>query len=152
MYAIRSYYAKCQYLLRQATDINTSGTAGSKIGKIQAALMSFVGDTLVTSNSVYIDNIQATDSNRIEFYDDSGTKRTNPYVAAGTMYFNAPLVGAGSSYRLMFAAPPGAGDDYGEAGAVTVVITSYSIHYTKLYDQPRPDRYSCRFRWKTELV
>jgi len=117
---LEQIYAKCQYLLRQATDINTSGTAGSKIGKIQAALMSFVGDTLVTSNSVYIDNIQATDSNRIEFYDDSGTKRTNPYVAAGTMYFNAPLVGAGSSYRLMFAAPPGAGDDYGEAGAVTV--------------------------------
>ena len=117
---LEQIYAKCQYLLRQATSINTSGTAGSKIGKIQASLMSFVGDTLVTANSVYIDNIQATDSNRIEFYDDGGTKRTNPYVAAGTMYFNSPLVGAGSSYRLMFAAPPGAGNDYGEAGAVTV--------------------------------
>ena len=54
------------------------------------------------------------------FSDDGGTKRTNPYTAAGTMYFNAPLVGAGSSYRLMFSAPPGAGNDYGEAGAVTV--------------------------------
>lgn len=117
---LEQIYAKVQYLLRQATDINTGGTAGAKIGQIQSALLSFVGDTLVTSNSVYIDNIQATDSNRVEFYDDGGTKRTNPYVAAGTMTFNTPLVGAGSSYRLMFSAPPGAGNDYGEAGAVTV--------------------------------
>lgn len=117
---LEQIYAKIQYLLRQATDINTGGTAGSKVGKIQADLLTFVGDTLVTANSVYIDNIQATDSNRIEFYDDGGTKRTNPYVAAGTIFCNAPLVGAGSSYRLMFSAPPGAGNDYGEAGAVTV--------------------------------
>ena len=117
---LEQIYAKIQYQLRQATNINASGTAGTKIGKIQSDLLAFVGDTLVTSQSVFIDNIQATDSNRIEFYDDGGTKRTNPYVAAGTMYFNTPLVGAGSSYRLMFAAPPGAGNDYGEAGAVTV--------------------------------
>ncbi len=117
---LEQIYAKVQYLLRQATDINTGGTAGSKVGKIQADLLTFVGDTLVTANSVYIDNIQATDSNRIEFYDDGGTKRTNPYVAAGTIFCNSPLVGAGSSYRLMFSAPPGAGNDYGESGAVTV--------------------------------
>ena len=36
------------------------------------------------------------------------------------MTFNAVLVGAGSSYRLMYSAPAGAGNDYGEAGAVTV--------------------------------
>ena len=117
---LEQIYAKVQYLLRQATDINTGGTAGSKIGQIQSSLLSFVGDTLVTSNSVYIDNIQATDSNRIDFYDDGGTVRRNPYVAAGTMAFNTPLVGAGSSYRLMYTAPAGAGNDYGEAGAVTV--------------------------------
>ena len=117
---LEQIYCKLQYLLRQASDINTGGTAGAKVGKIQSSLGSFVGDTFVTATSVYIDNIQATDSNRIEFYDDGGTKRTNPYTAAGTMYFNAPLVGAGSSYRLMFSAPPGAGNDYGEAGAVTV--------------------------------
>ena len=117
---LEQIYAKVQYLLRQATDINTGGTAGSKVGKIQSDLLSFVGDTLVTSNSVFIDNIQTSDSNRIEFYDDGGTKRTNPYTAAGTLNFNASLVGAGSSYRLMYAAPAGAGNDYGEAGAITV--------------------------------
>lgn len=117
---LEQIYTKLQYLLRQATDINTGGTAGAKTGKIQSALCSFVGDTLVTGTSVYIDNIQTADSNRIEFFDDGGTKRTNPYTAAGTMSFNSVLVGAGSSYRLMYTAPTGAGNDYGEAGAITV--------------------------------
>lgn len=117
---LEQIYAKVQYLLRQNSDINTAGTDGVKTGQIQSDLLTFVGDTLVTSTSVFVDNIQTADSNRIEFYDDTGTKRTNPFTSAGAMSFNAVLVGAGSSYRLMYAAPPGAGDDYGEAGAVTV--------------------------------
>jgi hypothetical protein len=117
---LEQIYAKVQYLLRQATDINTGGTAGTKVGKIQSDLLTFVGDTLVTSQSVFIDNIQTADSNRIEFYDDNNTKRTNPYTAAGTLNFNSFLVGAGSSYRLMYSVPAGAGNDYGESGAITV--------------------------------
>ncbi len=117
---LEQIYAKIQYLLRQGTDINTGGTAGSKIGKIQNELLAFVGDTLVTSQSVYIDGVLPADSNRVEFYDDSNTKRVNPYSSAGTLEFNSVLVGAGSSYRLMYSTPPGAGNDYGESGAVTV--------------------------------
>jgi hypothetical protein len=117
---LEQIYAKVQYLLRQNTDINTGGTAGVKTGKIQSDLLTFVGDTLVTSQSVYIDDVLSADSNRVEFYDDSNTKRTNLYTAAGTMNFNSVLVGAGSSYRLMFTSPPGAGNDYGESGAITV--------------------------------
>ena len=117
---LEQIYAKVQYLLRQATDINVGGTAGAKIGKIQSDLLAFVGDTLVTSQSVYVDNIQTADSNRIEFYDDANAKRTNPYTAAGTLNFNGSLVGSGSSYRLMYTAPGGAGNDFGEAGAITV--------------------------------
>lgn len=117
---LEQIYAKIQYLLRQNSNINTAGTAGTVTGKTAADLLTFVGDTLVTSQSVYIDNIQSADSNRIEFYDDSNTKRTNLYTAAGTMNFNSVLVGAGSSYRLMYSAPAGAGNDYGEAGAITV--------------------------------
>lgn len=141
---LEQIYTKIQYLLRQSTDINTSGTAGVKTGKIQSELLKFVGDTLVTSQSVYIDNIQPADSNRIEFYDDSNTLRTNPYTAAGTMTFNAPLHGAGSSYRLIFTTLPGAGNDFGESGAVTVndaagtpitgTISSGSISFTFDYD------------------
>ena len=117
---LEQIYTKIQYLLRQNTDINTGGTAGVKTGKIQSSLLTFVGDTLVTSQSVYIDNIQSADSNRIEFYDDTNTLRTNPYSASGTITFNAPLVGAGSSYRMLFTTLPGGGNDYGEAGAITV--------------------------------
>lgn len=118
---LEQIYAKVQYMLRQGTDINTGGTAGVKLGKIQSDLLAFVGDTLVTSASVFVDNIQTADSNRIEFYDDSNTKRTNPYTAAGTMTFNSVLVGAGSSYRLMYTSGPGASDNYGESGALTVL-------------------------------
>ena len=117
---LEQIYAKVQYLLRQATDINTGGTAGSKIGKIQDELLKFVGDTLVTSQSVFIDDVLPADSNRVEFYDDTNTLRINNYTAAGTLEFNSMLVGAGSSYRLMYTSPTGAGNDYGEAGAVTV--------------------------------
>lgn len=117
---LEQIYAKVQYLLRQGTDINTGGTAGSKIGQIQNELLTFVGDTLVTSQSVYIDGVLPADSNRVEFYDDTNTKRVNNYTAAGTLEFNSVLVGAGSSYRLMYTSPPGAGNDYGEAGAITV--------------------------------
>jgi len=141
---LEQIYTKVQYLLRQATDINASGDAGSKVGKIQSDLLTFVGDTLVTSQSVYIDNILSADSNRIEFYDDSNTKRTNPYTAAGTISFNGPLIGAGSSYRLFFTSPPGATNDYGEAGAITVndasatpiagTISGASIAFTYDYD------------------
>lgn len=141
---LEQIYTKVQYLLRQATDINASGTDGAKIGKIQSSLLNFVGDTLVTSQSVYIDNILSADSNRIEFYDDSNTLRTNPYTASGTITFNSPLVGAGSSFRMMFTSPPGAGNDYGESGAITVndasgtpitgSISSGSIAFTFDYD------------------
>lgn len=141
---LEQIYTKVQYLLRQNSDINTGGTAGTVNGKTAAALLNFVGDTLETTTGVYIDNIQSADSNRIVFKDQNGVNRTNPYTAAGSITFNAPLVGAGSSYRLLFTAPPGAGNDYGEAGAVTVndasgspitgTISASSIAFTFDYD------------------
>lgn len=141
---LEQIYAKVQYMLRQGTDINTGGTGGVKTGKIQDELLKFVGDTLVTSQSVYIDGVLSEDSNRVEFYDDSNTLRTNLYTAAGVMTFNSVLVGAGSSYRLMYSAPAGAGNDYGEAGAITVndaagtpitgAISAASIAFTFDYD------------------
>ena len=135
---LEQIYTKIQYMLRQNSDINTAGDAGSVTGKTAASLLSFVGDTLVTSTGVYIDDIQSADSNRIEFYDQNGVKRTNPYTAAGALSFNAALVGAGSSYRLFFSA------DYGTASAVTVknasgvdiagIISASPIHFDFDYD------------------
>jgi hypothetical protein len=137
-------YTKIQYLLRQNSNINASGDAGSVTGKTAADLLTFVGDTLVTAQGVYIDNFAAADTNSIEFYDENNVKRTWSYVAAGTLLFNTPLVGAGSSYRLLYLTGPGAGDDYGEAGAITVkdnsntditgTVLSGSISFTFDYD------------------
>jgi hypothetical protein len=139
---LEQVYTKIQYLLRQATDIDSG--AGSVIGKTAAALLSFVGDTLQTTTGVYIDNVSPADSNRVIFKDQNGIDRTNPYTAAGTISANSVLVGAGSSYRLMFTSPTGAGNDYGEAGAITVndatgtpitgTISSGSIAFTYDYD------------------
>jgi hypothetical protein len=139
---LEQIYTKIQYLLRQATDIDSG--AGSVIGKTANALLSFVGDTLQTTTGVYIDNIQPADSNRIIFKDQNGVDRTNPFQSAGTIAFNGFLVGAGSSYRLMFTTLPGATNDYGESGAVTVndaagnpitgTISSGSVPFTFDYD------------------
>lgn len=141
---LEQIYTKVQYLLRQNADINIGGTAGAVTGKTAAALLAFVGDSLETAQSVYIDNVQAADSNRVTFKDDGGVNRTNPYTAAGTITFNGVLVGAGSTFRLMFSAPPGAGNDYGESGAITVndadgapitgAISSGSAAFTYDYD------------------
>jgi hypothetical protein len=141
---LEEIYTKIQYLLRQDSDINDGGTAGSVNGKTAAALLNFVGDTLETTQSVFIDNILPADSNRIVFKDDGGTNRTNPYTAAGTISFNTPLVGASSSFRMMFTTGPGAGDDYGESGAITVedadgidiagTISAASTSFTFDYD------------------
>jgi hypothetical protein len=139
---LEQIYTKVQFLLRQATDIDTG--AGTVIGKTANALLNFVGDTLVTTQGVYIDNILAADSNRIEFFDQNNVKRTNPFSSAGTITANSVLVGAGSTYRLMYTTLPGATNDYGESGAITVndaagnpiagAITASPISFTWDYD------------------
>jgi hypothetical protein len=139
---LEQIYTKVQYLLRQNSDIDSG--AGTVTGKTAAAMLEFVGDTLQTKQGVFIDNIQNVDSNRIIFKDQNGVDRTNPYVASGTLQFNTPLIGAGSSYRLFYTSPAGAGNDYGEAGAITVLdasstpitgsISSGSIAFTFDYD------------------
>lgn len=140
---LEDIYTAVQYYLRQSTDIDAG--LGSVIGNTADLLLAFVGNTLETSQSVYIDNLLPADANRIIFKDDGGTNRVNPSVSAGTMNFNAALVGAGSSYRLFYTAPAGGvDDDYGQANAVTVndasgtpitgVITGSTIPFDFAYD------------------
>ena len=139
---LEQIYTKLQYLLRQSSDIDAG--AGTVVGQTAELLAGFVGDTLETTLGVYIDNIQAADSNRIVFKDTGAVDRVNPFEAAGTLNFNAVMVGAGSSYRLMYTTGPGALDDYGEAGAITVLdatatpiagtIASGAIAFTFDYD------------------
>jgi hypothetical protein len=86
------------------------------------SLLRFVGDTLVTSNGVFIESINSNDTNSIEFWDATGTKRTYPYVAAGTLLFNDNLVNDGAAiFRMYFTTLPGGGaQDFGTTGAVLV--------------------------------
>ena len=139
-------YTKIQYLLRQSTNINTGGDAGSVTGKTAATMLTFAGAAVTTSQGVYIDNFATSDTNDYTFTDQNGAARAFPYVSAGVLAFNAPLVGSGSTYRLMYltAIPSGAGNDYGQAGAITVKnsagtdisgsITSGTINFDFSYD------------------
>ena len=112
-------YEKIQYLLRQNSDIDAG--AGSVIGKTADSLLSFVGDTLVGATGVRISGLNANHLNSVEFYDQNAVKRTYPFVAAGTITFSANLqADAAAKYWLFFKTLPGAGDDFGEAGAVIV--------------------------------
>jgi len=139
---LQQIYTKVQYLLRQNSDIDSG--AGSVNGKTAADLLYFVGSDLNCTQGVYIDNVPATYSNNVVFRDTSNTERVNPYQAAGVINFNPILVGAGSSYRLMFTTGPGSSDDYGEAGALTVedadgnpitgVISGGTISFSFDYD------------------
>lgn len=115
-------YEFVQFELRQNLDIDQS--SGQVIGRIADPLLEFVGDTLVTKKGVYIDDFNASDTNRIEFYDVTDTKRTFPYVAAGVIYFNDNLqADSDAVYSMFFADPDGtanSGDEFGTSGAIVV--------------------------------
>jgi hypothetical protein len=142
---LEQIYTKLQYLLRQNSDINDAGDAGTVTGKTTDQLAYFVGDTLYTTTGVFIENIQSADLNRVVFLDQNGVARSYPYASAGTLNFNSALTAGGTGYfRMYFTTLPGASNDYGEASAVTVddnaaadiagTISAASIAFTFDYD------------------
>ena len=115
-------YEKIQYQLRSNTDID-EGT-GVVTGKTASDLLTFIGDTLSTSTGVYIDNFATNDTNRLQFYDVTGTLRTYPYVATITLNFNDNLQSdTDAVYRVFFSNDDAGGNlgyDYGTANAIVV--------------------------------
>jgi len=110
-------YEFVQWSLRQNNDIDAS--ASIVIGKTADSLLKFVGDTLVTSTGVYIDQFSNTDINRIEFFDINNIKRTFPFVAAGVINFNDNLVNdVGAVYKMFFTDI--AGQNFGDVDAIIV--------------------------------
>jgi len=108
-------YSAVQSLLRKDTDID-SGT-GTVIGDTASSLLKFVGDTLVTSTGVYIDNFNDNDINSIEFFDATNVKRTFPYYSAGSLQPNDNIKAEDSGntkFAMFFAA------GYDSANAVIV--------------------------------
>lgn len=135
-------YEKVQYLLRTGSDIDTGD--GIVIGNTADELLNFIGDTLRTTDGVYIDNFLATDTNRLEFTDISGSVRTFPFVAAGTINFNINLQQDPSASYWMFFTNAG-GNQYGTTNAIIVnnnsgagisgsVATSASVSFDFDYD------------------
>lgn len=139
---LQQIYTKVQYELRQNSDIDSG--AGSVTGKTADLLMDFNGSTLVTRQGVFIEGVSSDELGDIIQTDQNSVARTYKFVAGGNLTFTSNLVGVGSTFRLMYATPPGGGDDYGESGAVTVndasdtpitgVITAGSIAFDFDYD------------------
>jgi hypothetical protein len=110
-------YTKMQYLLRQDSDINEAGDAGTVNGKTADLICWFVGPTLY-SRAFFTPS--AADLNDVIFIDDNGQERQFPYASAGTLNFNSNLTSGGTGYYTMFYATTPGGDDYGESTAVIV--------------------------------
>jgi len=134
-------YEFVEWSLRQNSDIDAG--AGNVIGKTAESLLKFVGDTLITSQGVFIDQFSSTDINRIEFYDDTNTKRVFPFVSAGSINFNDNLVSdSGAVYRMFYT--DANGNNFGDSDAIIVQdnsssdiagsISAPSVQFTFDYD------------------
>lgn len=123
-------YEKVQYQLRQNSDIDT--TDQTVTGKTADLLLRFVGDTLEAGtmnpsnpnsggSGVSIEGFQSSDTNSLVFRDNSATNRTYPFVAVISINFGDNLKNDGSAkYWIYFTTLPGAGNDFGESGALIV--------------------------------
>jgi hypothetical protein len=127
-------YTKVQWALRQNSDIDL--TDQTVTGKTADQLMYFVGDTLVCGRAasgaqptnpngggsgVVIEGFSTSDTNRLQFYDNSNTQRTYPFVATITFNFGDNLVNdASAKFWVYFTTLPGGGNDFGESGALIV--------------------------------
>jgi hypothetical protein len=84
-------YEFVQWSLRRGVGTDIDAGTGSAVGSITRDLLQFVGDTLYTlydstdGYGIFIDNYSSTDINRIVFADNTGTNRTFPYTAAGSI-------------------------------------------------------------------
>lgn len=111
-------YEAVQYYLRQNSDIDADSTA-SVTGKTANALLTFVGDTLVTAPGVYIDSFNTHDTNAIDFRDYSGTVRRFPYVATLTINFGENLQNDQYAKYWVFFENAG-GNQFGTTNAILV--------------------------------
>lgn len=140
---LEQIYTKVQYLLRQNSDIDTG--AGSVIGKTANSLCYFIGDTLYTTQGVFIDGVIPADLNRVVFLDQNNVTREYPYASAGTLNFNSALTSGGTGYYRMYITDSVTGaDDYGTSSAITLndkdgnpitgTISGASIAFSFAYD------------------
>jgi len=115
-------YEFVQWSLRQTTDIDSG--SGEVRGDIAEGLLTFIGDTLRTSQGVYIDNFLSADTNRLEFTETGSTVQTFPFVAAGTLQFNTNLTSDTDAIYKVFFTNDDTGDntgrDFGTQDAIII--------------------------------
>lgn len=149
---LQKIYEFIQYALRQNVDI--AAGAATVIGKTADPLARYVGDTFYTvaatnpeggGTGVWIANFDTNDVNSIVLVDNTGAERTFPFTASLTINFNDNLDNdPAAEYWVYFTTLPGAGNDFGESGAVLVqdaddiamtgVVSGPSIVHTFDYD------------------
>ena len=116
-------YEFVQYSLRLTTDIDSG--SGEVRGDIAEGLLTFIGDTLRTSQGVFIDNFLSADTNRLEFTETGSTVQTFPFVAAGTLQFNNNLTSDNDSIYKVFFTNDDSGDntgrDFGTQNAIIIL-------------------------------
>jgi hypothetical protein len=138
---LEQIYERVQYLLRQSTNINDHTTDEVR-GNTAGTLLEFVGDTLYTkttswvwlgveeSGGVFVDNIQAADTNRIYFVADDEVTYSYPYTATGKLLFNANLQNDSDGHYWMYFTTTLSGN-YGTDDAILVEDNdSYAISGT----------------------
>jgi len=135
-------YAFLQATIQEDNDINDpdsliTGEAGTVVNGLLAdplVALASTGNTLSTlgqssnpaggGTGVGIDNFDSNDTNRISQTDDDGDLRSFPFVAAGTINFNANLsTDTDAVYRMFFTnddAGDNSGRDFGTIDAITV--------------------------------
>ena len=117
-------YEFVQHALRSGSDIDADVSALRR-GDIQNELLKFVGDQLVTTPGVYIDNFLVADTNNITFTDSGGTPRNYPFIASIELLFNDNAINdANAVYRMFFTntdvAVPDLGYDFGTQDAIMI--------------------------------
>ena len=108
-------YEKVQFQLRQDADIDETNNVVN--GRTADELLTFIGDSLNVGSSdsavpanpngggtgVIIEGFDSNDTNRMTFFDNTGTSRQFPFVAAGNINFNDNLVNdSGPAEYFMF--------------------------------------------------
>jgi hypothetical protein len=124
-------YTSVQYQLRQEINIDKAehfptSNPITYLGKRTDSLLSFVGDTLVTSNGVYVFPLKNADTNAVDFYDVSGSVVRFPFVSTGTLQFDANIQADFSASYFMFFTNLGneGGDSTGSFGLPDAVIVN----------------------------
>jgi hypothetical protein len=114
-------YQFIQHQLRQTTDIDYG--VGSSRGDVTDLLLAFASPTGTTTN-LYIDNINADDTNNVTYKDATGQSRLEPFVSSLTISHNTNLQGdAFAKVKVMFTnddAGDNTGRDFGTSTAITV--------------------------------